>query len=707
MTALRESVGIHSQLSRLLQPTSVAIVGASEKPGSLGASVLSNLLDAGYAGVIHLINPNRTSVSGRPCLKTILDLPNGVDCAVLAIPKAGVLEAVQACAERRVGAAIIFSAGFAESGEQGKLDQAELARVAQENGMVIEGPNCLGIVNAVEGIPLTFVTTRPTFRSHAAGIAIVSQSGAMAAVLGVSLRAHDLDVSYSISTGNEAVTGVEDYLEFLIEDPNTKVIALLVEQFREPRRFLRLAEQAMLKGKALVLLHPGSTSAARASAATHTGVIAGDYEAMRTKVRAAGVRVAESFEELIDVSHLLVCYSESWEAGVAVLTESGAFKALTLDLCDNLGLALPSLTPETAQALEAVLPEFILPSNPLDVTAHALVDPDLYRRTLPALLNDPGIGALVLTIILTDEATVRLKLPPILDAIERIKLSKPLLFAGLDEGAPMPQEFRGRLRTSGIPFFPTAERAFRALARARPIQSSATTEDPRSSMGKVDLPRGPLSEFDSKVVLRKLGFPLPEGALCHSIEEAVAIAESVGYPVVIKAQSPVLLHKTDVGGVILGLRDAEQLRAAWKALHADLQRARPELTLDGILIERMAESGTEFIVGARNDPQWGAITLVGLGGIFADVLHDVRLLPPNLSTGEIQREMYQLKGGAAILQGFRAASPPDVAAVADIVLRIGQLVQTHPEIQEIDLNPVVAHERGAVILDAVLICSTD
>ena len=443
-------------IDRLLRPRSVAIVGASPAPTSFGASVLANLENAGFLGDLHLINPKRSEIHGRLCLPSIDDLPHGVDCAVLAIPRASVLESVAACGRRGVGGVIIFSAGFAESGAEGRARQEKLADIAREYGMILEGPNCLGMVNFVDGVPLTFVLTPPAPHTGAEGIAIASQSGAMAAVVGVSLRHRELGISFSISTGNEAVSNIEDYVEYLIDDEHTRVILMIVEHFRRPQKILAAAARARSLGKHIVLLHPGRSGAALASAETHTGAMAGDYQVMRTKVSHAGVVVVDTLEELLDVSEMLVRCPSLPSGGAAVLTESGAFKALTLDFCDMLGLPLPTLSDVTAAALRGVLPDFIPPTNPLDVTAQALVDPELYGRTLPLILNDDRYGSLVLAIILTDEATAALKFPPIIDALRKLNPSKPVLFAGLDEGARISPDYIVELRALGVPFFSDA-----------------------------------------------------------------------------------------------------------------------------------------------------------------------------------------------------------------------------------------------------------
>ena len=690
-------------LDRLLKARSVAIVGASEKPGALGNQVLANLERHGFPGPIHLINPKRDEIAGRPCLRSIDDLPEGVDAAVLAIPGAAVLPTVTALAARGVGAAVIFSAGFAEGGEEGLAAQAEVARIAAESGMVIEGPNCLGHVNYVDGVPLTFVETPALRLGDRPGVGIVSQSGAMAVVLGTTLMAKDLGISLSISTGNEAASGVEDYVEYLLDHGQTRAIAMIVEQFRKPRRFLALAARARAAGKPIVLLHPGKSSAARESAATHTGAMAGDWQVMKTLVERAGVVLVDSLEELGDVVDLAM-RGRGVGAGTAVLTESGAFKALTLDLCEAIGLDLPEPSAETAAALRAGMPDFIGVSNPMDLTAQALVDPDLYRRTLGPLLADPAYGSVVLGIIQTDEATSRLKFEPIIAAIRALAPAKTIVFAGLDEGAPVPPRYLAELRELGVAYFPSPDRAFRAIAalgRATDRVVSGAEGEPVAAT----LPHGGVvPEYRAKAVLAPLGIPFPQGGFATDVEEAKRVAASVGYPVVLKAQAQALSHKSDAGGVILNISDADALAAAWERLFANVAAYDAGVRLDGALVEAMGARGLELIVGARNDPEWGPVILVGFGGVQAEILKDVRLLPPDLTTAEIEAELRLLKSGA-LLDGWRGAPALDVAAVASIIAALGRLLRGTPAVREIDLNPVVVYPQGegAVALDALIL----
>jgi len=694
-----------AQLDRLLKPRSIALIGISAKPGSLGECVLTNLEEAGYTGALHLVNPKRQVIHGRTCLGTIEELPAGVDCAVLAIPGSAVVESARACAARGVGSAIVFSAGFAEAGEAGLRAQHELRSIAREHGMIVEGPNCLGLVNYVDGIPLTFVVTPPQARKAVDGVAIISQSGALAVVIAVNMRHHGIPLTYSVSTGNEAATSVEDFIEHFIGDKSTRVFALVVEQFRQPKRFLDLVRRAREEGQFIVLLHPGRSGTARASAATHTGAIAGDYEVMHTLVTHAGVIHVDSMEELVDVTQILVRCRELPSGGAAVLTESGAFKALALDLCDQIELELPALPQRAHDALKEALPAFIPPSNPLDLTAQGLVDPDLYRRTLPPILEEECFGSVLLGIILTDPKTTQLKLPPIVDAIRSLAPRKPIVFAALDEGAPFDFPELEELRELGVACFPSPERAMRALAQVTSFTSRSNERDVElANDGPTANPiGGMLSEWESKSILAHLGIAVPDGRLARSRDEAVRIAEEIGFPVVLKAQAAALPHKSDVGGVMLRIESEEEFRHAWETLHRNVQTARPDIALDGVLVERMGEGGLELIVGGRNDPQWGSVLMVGAGGVLAEAMGDVRLIPADLSRKRIEVELRKLRCGA-LLDGFRGSPALDVTAVAEVVAKIGGLMRALPEIVEIDINPLVVHGKGkgALALDALI-----
>lgn len=690
-------------LDRLLAPKSVAIVGASASPGALGASVLDNLVRGGFGGDIHLINPKRAQIGGRACIASVEDLPEGVDAAVLAIPKAGVLDAVKALARKRVGGAVIFSAGFAEGGDAGLAEQAELARVARKASLALMGPNCLGFVNNIAGVALTFVQTPAAQLGHGPCAAVVSQSGAMAAVLASNLAAKEVGVTLSVSTGNEAATGAEDYLDYVLKYGRADVVGMIVEQFRDPTRFLALARTAHAAGKSIVLLHPGRSAAARESAATHTGAMAGDYTIMRELTERAGVIVAETLEELSDLVEIVMRGPALKSPGAAILTESGAFKALSLDLAEEVGLSLPHLSDDDAPALRAALPAFVPVSNPVDLTAQALVDPGLYGRAITALSADDRIGAIVLGIIQTDEVTCGLKLPAIIDALKHEKPVKPIVYAGLDDGASVPPRYLSALRAAGASAAPTAERAIRALARLAARQTPRPSAPVTPSKLRLPARGGVIAEYESKSILRAWGAAIPAGRLAIDAEAACDAAAELSFPVVFKAQSAALSHKSDAGGVLLNIGSRAQALAAWDEIHANVKAYDPSITLDGVLVERMAARGVEMIVGARRDPAWGPVLLVGFGGVQAELLQDVCVLAPDLSAEEIKAEILKLRC-AALLTGFRGAPTAAIADLSEVAANLGALMRQEPRILEIDLNPVVVHAEGegVSVLDALM-----
>ncbi|WP_395397328.1 acetate--CoA ligase family protein [Novosphingobium sp. BL-8A] len=702
-TAVLEPIE-RAAIDRLLNPRSVAVIGASDRPGALGASVLKNLVDRGFAGDIHLINPKREEIGGRRCVPDVAALPEGVDVAVLAIPQAAVLGAVRELAARRCGAAVIFSAGFAEGGPEGLAQQEELARIAREAGMVIEGPNCLGLVNFDANLALTFVELPEARAKGDRKVGIVSQSGAMAAVLATTMIARDVPLSCYISTGNEAASGVEDYVAHLAEDPAIGVIAMIVEQFRKPAAFLAAARSARDRGKLVVLLHPGSSEAGRESAATHTGAMAGDHAVMQTLVEQAGVILVDGLEELGDVTEIALRCPALPTGGLGIVSESGALKAMMLDGAEALGLALPKLADGDSPALRAALPPFVPVSNPLDITAQGLVDPTLYNRTIAALGEEDRIETIFVPLIQTDTHTSHIKFAAVAEALAALGGRKPLIVAGVDEGGGVLAEDVAAIRKFGSPYFPTPERALKALARlvAYGERSGSVTE--RAPVMLTGPAAGEvIPEYRAKRLLAPHGVAFSEGALAVSLAEAQEIAARIGYPVVLKAQAASLSHKSDAGGVAIGLADAAALAAAWSKMQSDVRQARPGLVLDGLLVEAMAPRGVEMIVGARRDPDWGAVILVGFGGVAAELLNDVVLLPPDLPAAEIKARILSLRM-APLLQGFRGAPPADIDALAAIVEALAAVVRGTPEIGEIDLNPVLMlpEGEGAIALDALI-----
>lgn len=690
--------------SALLKPRSIAIVGASAEPHSPGGGVLANLDRFSFPGAIHLVNPNRTEIGARRCVPSIDDLPEGIDLAVLAIPQHATTAAVEACARRRIRSIMIFASGFAEVGGEGRVAQERITAFARDHGMIVAGPNCLGYVNFVDGIPLTFGAVNPKPAEQREALAILSQSGAMSSVLRFACTGRQLPVSYAISSGNEAGIGVEDYLEYLIDDDSTRLVAMYVEQFRRPKVFLDLLRRARTAGKPVVLLHPGRSDAARKSAESHTGAMTGDYQVMRTIAERAGVLMVDTIEELIDVAELLFRYPPPI-AGPGIITDSGAYKGLALDYCDSLGLELPAIEESTAAALRAVLPTFVEATNPLDLTAQAMRDGELYRKTLEPLLADKRFGSIVFGVILgTQEASLH-RGRRILASIP--KTQKPVLIAALGDDGPLAPDIIQEMRAAGLPFFRSPERALRALAKVTQYgRTTAAHADQIADNITFSLPdKGTIPEFRAKQYLKAAGLSVPPGELATNLNDATRIAENIGYPVAMKAQSSALSHKSDAGGVILDITDAKALQAAWTTMHEALS-LRNGLVLDGVLVERMAEPGLEMILGAKRDSQWGAVVVAGLGGVWTEALDDFVVLPVDLSQEEIVAKLSELKA-AKLLHGLRGHPKLDIEATARAIGALSKFVQQHENVKEADVNPLVIYPegKGVLALDGLIVIS--
>jgi acyl-CoA synthetase (NDP forming) len=693
-----------SRLDRLLRPRAVAIVGVSPEPGHMGGSVLNNLVRCHFAGDIHLVSRSRAEIGGRRCVPSIDDLPPGVDVAVLVIPQSAVIEAIAACGRRGIGAAIVFASGYAEVGAAGRTEQEELAAAAHAAGVAILGPNCIGMCSFEVGAALTFEfnVERPA-ESLNPKIGMVAQSGAVAAIMRMAFLAKGLGITFYISTGNEADLTVEDFLEELVEDPQTRVAALFVEQIRHPDKFLALAERARQTAKPIVVMHPGRSQHARVSARSHTGALAGDYATMEALLRHAGVILVETLEELVDTAEFLARFKPPVD-GPAIITNSGAVKGFSIDFCDRLGLDIPRLAPATLNALKAALPPFASLDNPLDVTAQVLRDLTIWTHSAEALLDDPNVGSLCVPIVPGSVKLAMDKVEALLPTI--VKSRKPTVIAALGDEFPIPPDFIAAFRQQGIQVLRSPERALRALAHATAY--GLRLARPRGQPRAIEAPPlrrcATLAEHEGKAYLAALGIAVPQGGLARDLADAKTIAARIGYPVVLKAQAAALAHKSDAGAVALNLADADALAAAWQRITQSLAAAQPAVTLDGLLVEAMVPRGVEMIVGARRDPAWGPVVLVGLGGIWTEALDDVRVMPADLTHAQVVAEIEALKG-ARLLRGLRGAPPVDMAAIGDVVTLVGALMRARPEVAEIDINPLMAYPDRVLALDALIVTS--
>ena len=696
-----------NSLDRLLRPRSIAVVGASPEPASVPGLLLTNIARFNYDGELHLVSRSRDDVNGKPCVKSIDDLPEGIDAAVLVVPQVAVYDSVEACGKRGIGGAVVFASGFSELGDAGRKAQDELSAMARSYGVALLGPNCMGFVNFSDSVPLTFEPVPARKAMSGPRIAIIAQSGAMNGNLRAGLTAKGLNVSFSISTGNEAVLSAEDMLGALVEADDCDTFAVFVEMLRKPAEFLKAAARARELGKPIILMHPGRSQRARDAAQSHTGALAGDYQVMRTLVEREGVVVVDTLDELFDVTAILSRYPTPVAIpGAAVSSNSGALRGVSIDFCEDVDLELATLQPQTMKAIAEILPDFATPDNPLDLTSQGMQRPEIFGLTAQAILDDPGVGSLVVSLMGGSPAQQVAKANSILPVM--IGSTKPICFVIMGDNGPLAEEFTQLVTQSGMPFLRSPDRAIRAMAHVhrygRLCLASKTRAKAAAGLRLPDLKAGPLAEYKGKALLEKIGIRTPAGGLAKTVDDALAVANRIGYPVVIKAQADQLMHKSDVGGVAIGLKDETALRSAWARMQDDIATRCPGLVLDGILVEAMSSPGLEMVIGGRRDANWGVVMLAGLGGIWIEALHDVRLLAPDLTEQQIIDELSKLKG-AKLLSGLRGRGPVDLAAVARAVSQLAALMQANPEISEIDVNPLIAlpQGEGVVALDALFV----
>ena len=698
---------MQNQIRRLLRPRAVAIVGASAEPGAVGAIILDNLQKIGFPGEIHLVSRSRAEIQGRACVASIDELPEGLDAVALVVPEAALADSIAACARRQVGGVIALAAGFAETGAEGQAKQEHLSAAARAGNIALLGPNCIGMVNYRDRVALTFNQLDELYPGDRPGVGVIAQSGAMTGIVSNALAAQGLSLTCLVSTGNEAVTRLEDYLEFLIEDIHTSVIVLFVEQVRQPWRFMELCERAREQKKPIVMLHPGRTERARASGASHTGALAGNHVVMRALLAREAVVLVDSLDEMFDAAALLARWPDGATHGTSVITNSGGFRSFSLDFCDAAGLDFAPIKATTRDSLAAMLPAYASADNPLDLTTAGLAQPNIASMTAEVMLADPNVGSLIVGLI-AGPPTLQIAKAKGLCAV-MAKSEKPVAFAMLGDRSPLVREYHDIMDASGMPWFRSADRAMRAMSLAtrygRALAGVRQITVRLVPIQKKIVAKGSLNEFEAKRHVAAAGIRIPEGALAKTMADAQAIAANIGFPVVLKAQAAALAHKSDAGGVALNIADSKALDAAWLNMHTRLAAALPpEFALDGVLVEKMSLPGVELILGARRDPDWGVVLMAGLGGIWTEALNDVRLFSPEVSKDGIVAELRRLRG-ASVLAGIRGGPPLDIDAIARSAQIVSAMMNANPDLLEIDINPLVAYaeRQGVIALDALLV----
>ncbi len=718
-------------LQAFFDARAIAIVGASDDVHKIGGRPVQLLLRHGYAGPIYPVNPRGGEIQGLPAFANVRDTPTVPDMAVLAVPADATAAALRDCAVRGVRAVVVLSSGFAEAGEHGIGLQRELAAIARDAGIRLLGPNCLGTVSVANATIGSFSIVLEEHLPLAGQAGIVSQSGNVGSFVMQNVAQRGLGVSRFIATGNEADVDVADGIAALANDPDTRVILCCMETCRDAERLIDALAIARRARKPVIVLKIGSTEQGQAAAASHTGALAGSDAVIDAVFRRHGALRVQSVEALLDIGHaasaLLPGRLPKGER-VTLLAASGGFGLLMADAMIRAGMTLPALSEPTRARIHAALP-LASTGNPVDATAQMSSRPDILLELLSAVLDEPGSDAVVLFLSLSLYNT-RLR-GVYLDAIARVRESRPdrLLFV-VSRG---PEDAVREIEALGIPVFPTIDAAAQGVAglarlgrrfgadagsppagapAAMPASASAPASLPAAAAAtRADTampaltPADLRNEYRAKRALAAAGIPVLPEAVAASADDAAAHARRLGYPVVLKILSADIPHKTEVGGVALDLADDAAVRRAYARILADAAGHAPAARIDGVLVAPMARDGTELIVGVSRDPVFGPVVMVGLGGIFAEVLKDVAVQVAPVTASEADAMIRGLKL-FALLDGARGRPRADVAAAARAVARLSEFAVAHRDlIAEIDLNPVLVRPlgQGVVVLDALMI----
>jgi acetyl-CoA synthetase len=709
MYARENTVYRHADLVRLLNPKSVAVIGASTRAGSFGERVLNNLKK--FDGRHYAVNARYDRIGELPCYPNVAALPEVPDCAVITTPREAVEEIVRDCAAAGVGGAIVFASGYAEVGKAERIaEQERIAEIARDAGLRLVGPNCIGVVNTASRAEMTFMSITPIPPPRPRAIGLISQSGALGMTLAQAC-VRDVSFSHVMTSGNSCDVDMADYVSFLVDEPSCGAIACVFEGMADPRRLLLAAEMAWQADKPLVVFKMATGEQGAAAAMSHTGSLAGSEAAYRAAFRRAGAILVDDYEALIETAAFFAKAPPMRARGVAVLATSGGAAIMAADRAEQHDVPLPQPDDAVRAILESHIPEFGAARNPCDVTAQVMTQPGSLQACAEALLGHPDYAALIVPAAYAIEsAAARL---PLLNELAG-KYGKLVCSIWLSEWRDGPGTKEAEIQPN-VALFHSSNACFAAMAawhwrtglRAAGSQIGArlsheSAKPKAAAMIRAAGPR-PLTEREAKDVLALYGVPVVGERLTTSADDAARAATDLGFPVVLKAESPDLPHKTEAGVIKLNLRDANEVRAAYAEIMAKAEAVVPRPHVHGILVQPMVPQGIEMVAGARVDPLFGPLIVVGLGGILVELLKDTALAPAPVSLPQAHALLDQLKGGK-LLDGFRNLPSVDRAKLAEIICRVSEFAADQAEIiAEVDVNPLICAGSRITAVDALIV----
>ncbi len=683
-------------IHRMLNPTSIAVVGATPRL-QYGGRFLRAALQAGDRVRLYPVNPRYDEIMGLKSYPSLADVPESPDVVGIVVPYHQVMPTLEECARKQAGSAIVISAGFAERGDGGRRDlQREIGAFARQSGVRITGPNCLGVANVKAGI--WACAGSRLVMSGGGPVALVSQSGASA--FGPFLtRAVDLGIGYSyiVTTGNEADLESSDFMRYLLDDPDTRVIACFIEGFKDGRKFIEVARLAAERGKPIVMIKIGRSPAGAKAATSHTAAMTGTDAVHDAVFKQYGVIRVEDYDELLETSQFLAYSRPLRQEGISIVSHSGGISSLTADKCGQMGLQLPDLTPASRDGLNEVLKGFGWAANPADVTTYA--NSESFPQIMRYMVEGPEVGMLAIASAGGDNQAQQV-------VAMRDATDKPVAF--LWTGSLTATDGLNKLKEAKIPVFLSPDRLARGLRskinaqrwRERLLKGADEPLQPMSAWRREALQelsrlgRKTLTEYEARRFLAHWQVTGVGEERTTTVEAALAAAGQIGYPVVLKVESPDIPHKTEAGVVRLGVQSDVELRQTYAEIMHNAEHHAPNAQVLGVLVQEMVSGGIETIVGLSQDPLFGPVLLFGMGGIFTELYQDVALRACPISQSDA-REMLQEVKGARLLEGFRGHPAADVDALVHLLVRVSQLgVQCEGEVRELDLNPLLVLPRG-------------
>lgn len=682
-------------LEEFFSPRSVAVVGVSREEDKVGHIVFDNLRIGGFTGDVYPVNPGSDEIHGFRCYPSVTAIDGDVDLAVIVVPARFVEPVIHECGEKGIRAVIVISAGFKETGPAGASLERSLVETARRYGIRLLGPNCLGLISAHAALNASFAVTMPTPGS----ISFMSQSGALGTAVLDWTAGEGIGLSSFVSLGNKADLSEVDLVRAWGSDPHTKVVAAYLEAVGDGCGFVD-AVSDLVRHKPFVALKSGVSDAGARAVSSHTGSLAGSERAYDAAFLKAGAIRAHTVEELFDISVAFSRQPLPAGPGLVILTNAGGPAILATDACERLGVSLASLESETISALRSVLPDAAALYNPVDVLGDAPAS--RYEQALDILVGDPNVRAVL--VVLTPQATTEAEATA--DAIARIARESGITTLACFMGDAAVAGGVAKLRAGSIPHYPFPERAIATIAAMETYRSRL--ESPPSAVSTLEADRGLvrtaidharsagrtfITEQSASRIAEAYGIPVPNGGLARDFAEARTLATDIGYPLVMKIASPDILHKSDIGGIRVGIRDDDELAVAYEEIVSRSRAYMSDARIWGVTLQQQVPQGREVIIGVNRDPQFGPLLMFGLGGIYVEVLKDVtfRLCP--VTEADAHRMITEIRG-FGLLRGARGQRPADLDAVADIITRVSHLVMDFDEITELDINPLIVHDKG-------------